>query len=82
MKCGEIFVFDMDNPNAHDKNMKDIVINMTCPTCGALLMDFIKEYPKYFVCEYGVGHFVPDNIIPPEAESLIKEFWEINLSES
>jgi hypothetical protein len=78
MECGEIFVIDFENPKFAGKTAQDIAGETVCPKCGIPLRDTIRPYPENFLTEDGQeGHFKPERIIPPDSESLVKEFWEI-----
>ncbi len=80
MACGEIFVIDMENPKLAGKTAPEVAGDTACPKCGKLLRETMRPYPEYFRTEGGQeGHFEPEPIIPPDSESLIKEFWEIGV---
>ena len=78
INCGELFVIDWENPKTKGLNIKEIVSSKRCPTCSFPLKDTIKDYPKTIKLSNGqLGSYTPDNFIPPDNESLIKEFYEI-----
>jgi hypothetical protein len=79
IECGEIFVIDFENPSFAGKTADQIAGSATCPKCGKLLRETIRPYPENFRTDDGqVGQFEPERIIPPDSESLVKEFWEIS----
>ena len=79
INCGEIFVIDFENPRLARKSPEQIAKDSSCPKCGKLLNETIRPYPQNFLTDDGeIGQFKPDHIIPPDSESLVKEFWEIN----
>ena len=76
--CGELFVIDFENPTFAGKTAEQIASNTPCPKCGQRLGETICAYPDSFRADDGrVGHFEPERIIPPDLESLVKEFTEI-----
>jgi len=78
IECGELFVIDMDNPAVAGKTIEQIASNASCPNCGKRLAETIRVYPEYFRAEDGrIGHFDSGRVIPPDSESLVKEFLEI-----
>ncbi len=80
IECGELFIIDFENPNFAGKTAEQITTNALCPKCGKRLGETIRAYPENFHAEDGrVGHFKPDHIIPPDSESIVKEFLEIGV---
>jgi len=80
IECGELFVIDFENPNFAGKTAEQIVGNTPCPKCGKRLRETIRDYPEGFRADDGrVGHFEPDRIIPPDSESIVKEFLGIGV---
>lgn len=80
IECGELFVIDFENPVFSGKTAEQIAANTQCPKCGKSLAETIRAYPESFRAEDGrVGHFEPDRIVPPDSESLVKEFLEISV---
>ena len=78
IECGELFVMDFENPSFAGKTAEQIAANAQCPKCGKRLGETIRAYPESFRADDGrVGHFEPERIIPPDSESLVKEFLEI-----
>ena len=78
IECGEIFVIDFENPNFAGKTADQIAGGAVCPKCGKPLQETIRPYPENFRTDDGqIGHFEPDRIIPPDSESLVKEFIEL-----
>jgi hypothetical protein len=82
IECGEVFVVDFENPNLSGKTVEQIVADTVCPQCGRLLPKTIRPYPKSFRADDGrIGRFEPEPIIPPDSESLVKEFLEIGMND-
>ena len=80
IECGELFIIDFENPNFAGKTAEQIAANAQCPKCGKRLEETIRAYPESFRAEDGrVGHFEPERIIPPDSESIVKEFLEIGV---
>ena len=80
IECGELFVIDFENPSFAGKTAEQIAADATCPKCAKALQETIRSYPQNFRAEDGqIGHFEPDRIIPPDSESLVKEFWEVGV---
>lgn len=80
IECGELFIIDFENPNFAGKTAEQIAGNTMCPKCGKPLRETIRAYPENFRAEDGrVGDFEPDRIIPPDSESIVKEFLEIGV---
>jgi DNA-directed RNA polymerase subunit RPC12/RpoP len=78
IECGELFIIDFENPNVAGKTAEQIAANARCPKCGKRLEETIRAYPESFRADDGrVGYFEPDRIIPPDSESMVKEFLEI-----
>lgn len=78
IECGELFVIDFENPNFAGKTAEQIAGNVACPKCRKPLRETIRPYPEHFHADDGrVGNFEPERIIPPDSESLVKEFLEI-----
>lgn len=76
--CGELFVIDWENPATKGLTITDIVSIKKCPTCNFLLKDTIQDYPRVIRLSNGlIGSYIPDNYIPPDEESIIREFFEI-----
>ncbi len=79
IECGEIVVIDFENPNVAGKTADQIAGDAVCPKCGKPLQKTIRPYPENFRTDDGqIGHFEPDSIIPPDSESLVKEFIELS----
>ena len=77
-ECGEVFVADLENPAFAGREVADVVKGMNCPSCNADLSATISSYPKTFRAPDGsLGSFDPGTIIPPDSESLVREFFEI-----
>ena len=58
--------------------MADLAKGMRCPSCNASLSETIRRYPQTFRAPDGsLGSFDPGTIIPPDNESLVREFFEI-----
>ena len=77
-ECGELFLMDTENPDFSGKSVSQIVGNATCPKCNNALKETLKPYPDNFRTDRSeIGQFHPDRFIPPDSESVIKEFWEI-----
>lgn len=80
IECGELFVIDFENPAFAGKTAEQIAVSVVCPKCGKPLSETIRAYPETFRTDDGrIGHYEPDRIIPPDSESLVKEFWEIGV---
>jgi hypothetical protein len=80
VECGEVFVIDFENPALAGKTAEQISGNTLCPKCNTSLAESIRPYPEDFRADDGrVGHFEPDRIIPPDSESLVREFWELGV---
>jgi rubredoxin len=80
INCGEIFVIDKENPKFAGKTAREIAADAICPKCNKRLPETIRPYPENFRTESGQeGHFEPERIIPPDSESLVKEFWEVGV---
>lgn len=78
IKCGAIFVADLENPKSEGRSISDLVVNLNCPECGCDLQSSIRKYPDTFVGKGGhLGSFRPSTVIPSDEESRILEFWEI-----
>ena len=78
INCGEIFVIDWENPKTQDKSINELASSKICPICNSSLESTIREYPKTIKLSDGkIGSFIPESYIPPDNESLIKEFFEI-----
>jgi hypothetical protein len=78
INCGELFVVDWENPKTKDLTLEMIASSSKCPTCNNLLKEFIRNYPEYIKLSNGqLGSFIPNHKIPPDHESLIIEFFEI-----
>jgi hypothetical protein len=78
INCGELFVINWENPKTHKKTINEIAGISCCPTCGFLLNDTLREYPKTIKLSNGkLGSFVPNNFIPPDCETEILDFFEI-----
>jgi hypothetical protein len=79
IECGELFVIDLENPNLAGKSAEQLAAKTLCPKCGRLLGETIQPYPESFCADDGrVGHFQPERTIPPDTESLVEEFLEID----
>ncbi len=76
--CGEVFVVDWENPLFEGKDAKSIAGNSACPTCGKALKVTIIKYPETFRYRDSEGHFVPPHLIPPDEESVVKEFYDVS----
>jgi len=76
--CGELFAVDQENPRLAGKPFDKFVANEVCPKCDSSLTQTLRAYPENFRTDDGkIGHFIPEHIIPPDSESLVKEFWEL-----
>lgn len=80
IECGELFMIDFDNPAFAGKTPEMIAGDANCSKCGNPLRKTIRAYPQSFRADDGrIGHFEPDRIIPPDTESIVKEFVEIGV---
>lgn len=80
VKCGALFVLDSENPRSRGRTIEDIVSGVLCPKCNSHLRETIRDYPQNFLTDDGsVGHFEPERIIPPDSQSITKEFFEITV---
>jgi DNA-directed RNA polymerase subunit RPC12/RpoP len=79
INCGEIFVADFENPKLDEYNMLNAVSKIECPTCSVQLDKTLDKYPDTFVYLNNIGHFEPSSLIPPDNESMVKEFYEITV---
>ena len=80
IECGELFVIDFENPTFAGKTAEQIAGDAACPKCGKALRETIRAYPECFRADDGrLGHFEPERIIPPDSESLVKEFLELGV---
>ena len=78
ISCGEIFVIDWENPATKGLSIQQVASVNKCPACGSLLKDTIKRYPESIKLPNGqVGTFKPDNYLPPDNETIIKDLYEI-----
>ena len=78
IKCGEIFVIDLENPKTFEKSINEIASTNTCPNCNSFLRDSLSKYPKSIKLPNGkIGSFIPQNIIPKDEETFLIEFYEI-----
>lgn len=78
LECGEIFVADLENPAFAGREIAEVVKGLRCPSCNADLSESICSYPQKFRAPDGaLGSFDPGTIIPPDNESLVREFFEI-----
>jgi hypothetical protein len=78
VQCGESYVIDFENPRIAGKTVQQIAGDALCPRCGSPLRDTIQPYPETFRTEDGrLGSFDPGRTIPPDSESLVKEFLEL-----
>jgi hypothetical protein len=81
LECGEVFVVDLENPAFADRDIAKVVKGLCCPSCNADLSKSISSYPQNFRTFDGeIGSFDPRTIIPPDSESLVREFFEIEPS--
>ena len=75
--CGELFVFDLDNPDL--KGAKELPVNLegSCPKCQTPLAGHLLPYPEnVFLC--GIIETMDVSTISFDRESSsVKEFWEI-----
>ncbi len=79
IECGELFVIDFENPVFAGKTAEQIAANTVCAKCGKPLAETIRAYPESFRVDDGrIGRFEPERIIPPDSESLVREFTEIS----
>lgn len=78
INCGEIFLIDLENPKTKNLSIERIANGMSCPSCSTPLADSLRKYPETFIGRNNkMGSFSPSAWIPPEAESIIVELWEI-----
>jgi DNA-directed RNA polymerase subunit RPC12/RpoP len=78
LECGEVFVADLENPAFAGRESAEVVKGTRCPSCNADLNQTISCYPQTFRAPDGsLGSFDPGTIIPPDNESLVREFFEI-----
>jgi len=79
IECGELFVIDFENPRLAGRSASQIAADASCPRCKKGLRETIRAYPDNFRSDDGrVGHFEPERIIPPDSESLVRNFYEID----
>jgi hypothetical protein len=77
LECGEIFVIDFENPGFLNKSLREIVGDRKCPKCNTQLKNIIEKYPESFKHNSIIGNYIPTKIIPPDEESEVREFFEI-----
>ncbi len=77
-KCGAVFVLDRENPATANRSLNDLTAKLHCPECGCALDESIRSYPDTFVGKGGhLGSFKPSRIIPPDEQSHVFDFWEL-----
>jgi len=77
-QCGEIYVVDFENPKHHGRSIEFISGSSCCQKCGQSLGEILRSYPETFRTDDGqIGHFEASRIIPPDSESLVKDFLEL-----
>jgi DNA-directed RNA polymerase subunit RPC12/RpoP len=81
VKCGELFVADLENPKTKGLSLTQIAGKNVCPNCKTSLADSLKNYPDTFLGRnQQIGSFIPPTWIPPSEERKIIELWEIEIS--
>jgi hypothetical protein len=81
IECGTVYVIDFENPALAGRDVQEVVRKTMCAKCGRPLGETIRPYPESFRTEDGqIGHFEPDHLIPPDSDSLVKEFVEIEVT--
>jgi hypothetical protein len=79
VECGTIFVINFANLNFSGKTIEEIAGDSVCPKCGLPLGENIQPYPDVFRTDDGIiGSFDPGRRIPPDSESFVEEFLEID----
>ncbi len=78
IQCGELFVIDSENPETERKSAFDIAYSKDCPTCKSALKDTLRNYPEEIRLPDGkLGSFKPDQLIPPDSESIILDVYQL-----
>jgi hypothetical protein len=78
IECGAVYVIDFENPGLASQAVEQIARDTLCAKCDKPLRETIRPYPEFFRAEDGrIGHFEAEHIIPPDSESLVKEFLEL-----
>ena len=78
LDCGELFVIDKEDPKTYQKTMQQLAGDLDCPTCKHVLAQSIASYPeRIWLAKGRYGSAPTDRLIPPDADHIVKEFYEI-----
>ena len=77
LTCGAIFAVDPDREYYSGISFDDLRATLVCPVCETTLKIAVP-YPETFSCPQTreVGHHVVDTKIPPDEDSVTRDFWD------
>lgn len=75
--CGEMFVFDLDNPEL--KGSREIPENLDelCPRCQKQISGHLLPYPENVFLSGSIKKIDKKTISFDQDSSLVKEFWAL-----
>jgi len=77
--CGELFVFDLDNPDLKSSSELPEHLGGTCPNCQIPLQGHLVPYPENVFISGSVETMDASTISFEHETSLVEEFWDIEL---
>lgn len=75
--CGELFVFDLDNPDLKGSRELPEHLAGKCPNCHVSLEGHLLPYPENVFLSGRVEKMDVSTISFEHDSSLVEEFWEI-----
>jgi len=76
--CGEILVYDLDNPDLIGSSELLGHLGGNCPICQAPLKEHLLPYPDYVFFSGSVRKMDPSTISYDRDSSSVEELWEIS----
>ena len=75
--CGELFVFDLDNPDLKGSKNLPQDLNGRCPNCQKSLKGHLLPYPENIFLSGSIKTMDASTISFDRDSSSVEEFWEI-----
>ena len=77
LNCGHVYAVGVASMVYVGPPLDEKLKELKCISCGRGLSETCAPYPESYVVDGGIVHFERQRTIPPDAESVVKEFDEI-----
>ena len=77
INCGDLFVFNMQNPKYAEFSIKKVVDGVKCPNCNIQLNESIEKYPQTFRTTNGILAHADSTNVYDELKTEMIDVWKI-----